>query len=87
MDCMNDTQRHLCSHCGNWGRSVDWQPLLGAFTHYECWLEIASDAIRDAIAGRRAKGRPRIARAIMQQMDLFEEIPGSPGTSDSTGTA
>jgi len=87
MNCMNDTQRHLCSECGNWGRSVDWKPLIGSFMHYECWLELRWENLKRAVNGKKAKGRPRLARAIMWQMDLFGEIPGSSGTSDDREAA
>ena len=73
----HDTQKHTCTRCEQTSRGVDWQPLLGAFTHYECWLEIARDNVADAIKGKRQPpGRPRLARAIFQQMDLFGETPG-----------
>jgi len=43
---MHDKQRHLCRRCERWGRGVDWQPLLGEYMHYECWLELATETIR-----------------------------------------
>jgi len=58
---------------------VDWQPLLGDFMHYECWLEHAEDALR----ARRPKGRrpERIGKILERwrcatppnQLDLFED--------------
>jgi len=36
---------YFCSRCGIKDRSVEFQPLLGDFLHYECWLEVASENI------------------------------------------
>ena len=39
---------YSCSRCGLRDRGVEYQPLLGDFLHYECWLEIASEHIGTA---------------------------------------
>jgi len=76
---MSDKLRHKCGRCQTVGRDVDWQPLLGDFMHYECWLEHADEALR-ALA--KKSGRPeRIGRIIKDwrcatspnQLDLFKD--------------
>jgi len=70
---ITDTKRHRCTRCEQVGRGVDWQPLLGEYMHYECWLELAWENIQTR---PRAKGTPRpqrIADALQYWFDLAPE--------------
>jgi len=69
---VHDTQKHTCTRCEQTSRGVDWQPLLGEFMHYECWLELATEVIRSKRI--EATARPvRIADALQLWFDL--ELP------------
>jgi len=69
---MHDTHRHRCTRCEQIGRNVDWQPLLGEFMHYECWLSVATEMIQSKRLERTPRPE-RIADALQLWFDL--EMP------------
>ena len=69
----HDTQKHTCTRCEQTGRGVDWQPLLGEFMHYECWLELATEAIQSKPRVQRAPRPQRIADALQLWFELLPD--------------
>ena len=69
---MTDKHRHRCTRCEQVGRHVEWQPLLGEFMHYECWLELAWETMKS----HKVPSKPRPERIVDALQVWFDfEMP------------
>jgi len=41
-------KKHTCLLCRNRTRNVVYYPLMGGYYHYECWLELGRQNLREA---------------------------------------
>jgi len=62
---------HTCLHCRGRSRSITFYALMGGYYHYECWLELGRQNVRDAVQKHRVQ--------------ITSDVPDKPVPAPATG--